>query len=239
MGFFGKNKGKQVTSKMFDGDADGGVDAPWVRAGMAYNDTFLRLAKQAANWRLFAFFSIFVAAICIVGVIYIGSRSKYVPMIVEVDKLGRTLAIKPLHEDGDPAIEAKTLVYRELFDLIENLRSVTTDIGANNNNLTKGFSRLTDRATIYVRTQLRAAPPNEVGTRKTVQVQVKTALPLSKNTWQVEWEEWSYNMKGENIGVDKWKATVTYKISPPTSEKGIRINPIGFYVTDINWMKVI
>lgn len=215
-----------------------GVDAPWIKAGMAYNDTFLRLAAQVANWRLFAFFCIFIAILAVGGVVYIGAQSKYVPMLVEVDKLGQTIAVRALTGD-DAVTDSKRLVYRELFDLIEDLRTVSTDIAANNTNLDKGFSRLTGAAAGYARAELRKAPPNEVGANKTVQVQVKTALPISDNTWQVEWEEHSFNLKGEEIGVEKWKATVGYKLTPPETEEGIRKNPIGFFVPELSWMRVI
>ena len=224
--------------KKMNKDNGGGVDTPWLRAGMAYEDTFLRLAAQVANWRMFAFFSLFIAVMAVGGVIYIGSKSKFIPVLVEVDKLGRTLVVREL--SGEDAItDSKRHVYREMFELIEHLRTVTTDVAANNSNLEKGFSRLTGAATGYVRTELRKAPPNEVGATKTVQVQVKTVLRISDNTQQVEWEEHSINFKGEETGVEKWKATVVYKLAPPEAEEGIRINPIGFFVTDLNWMKVI
>ena len=214
------------------------ADAPWVRAGMAHENTFLRLSAQVANWRLFAFFSIAIAGLAIGGVIYIGSQSKYVPMLVEVDQLGRTVAVKAL-TGNDAVTDQKRLVYREMFDLIEHLRTVTTDVSANNTNLEKGFSRLGGAAVKYVRTELRKAPPNEVGSKKTVQIQVKAALPVSDKTWQVEWEEHSFNLTGEADTVEKWKATLRYDLLPSGDEKDIRANPIGFIVTELNWMKVI
>ncbi len=216
----------------------GGIDAPWVRAGAAHNDTFLRLTAQVANWRMFSFFCLGITTLAVGGLVYVGSQSKFVPMIVEVDKLGRTLAVRAL--SGEDAVkDPKRLIYREMFDLIEHLRTVSTDVQANKVNLTKGFSRLTGAATVYVRTELRKAPPNEVSQTKTVQVQVKTVLPISANTNQIEWEEHSFNLQGEEIGVEKWKATVVYKLAPPELEEGIRINPIGFFVSEISWMKVL
>lgn len=215
-----------------------GVDARWIKAGAAHDDRFLRLAAQAANWRTFAFISLFIASIAVSGAIYIGAQSKYVPMLVEVDKLGRTLAVRALTGD-DAVTDSKRLVYRELFDLVENLRTVTTDIAANKTNLNRGFSRLTGAAAEYVRTELRKAPPNEVGASKTVQVDVKTALRISDNTWQVEWEEHSFDLKGAVIGVENWKATIGFKLTPMETEEAIRKNPIGFIVPELNWMKVI
>lgn len=225
-------------SKKSKSGSSGDGDSPWVKAGAAHEDTYFRLTAQVANWRMFSFFCLFLALVAVGGVIYIGAKSKITPMLVEVDKLGRTLAVRVL--DGDDAVtDSKRLVYREMFELFENLRTVTTDVAANNSNLNKGFSRLSGSASGYVNTELHKAPPNEVGATKTVQVQVKTVLRISDNVQQVEWEEHSFNLKGEELAVDKWKATVTYKLVPPNAEEGIRINPIGFTVYDLSWMKVI
>lgn len=231
-------KKHQDAAQLHRDDTAQDADSPWVRAQRQHENTFLRLNAQVANWRLFAFFAIAVSAMSVAGLIYIGQQSKFVPMIVEVDKLGHTLAVAAL--TGDAAItDSRRYEYRELFDLIENLRSVTTDRMANNDRLEKGFSRLTGAARTYVRTELKKAPANDVGATKTVQIQVKTALKLPGKSWQVEWEEHSYALNGEALGVEKWKATVQYELLPSGDAEIIRKNPMGFTVTEINWMKVI
>lgn len=242
MGIFKKKEKAVVPASAPDGGgAAPGMpaqDAPWVRAGYQYNDTFLRLAAQAANWRLFAFFSSGIALAAVAGVIYVGSQSKFIPMLVEVDKLGQTLAVKAV--TGDLAItDSSRLVYREMFDLIENLRSVTTDREANNSRLSKGFSRLSNSARAYVRAELLKAPPNEVGAKKTIQVKVKTALKLKGKSWQIDWEEDSYALNGELLGVENWRATLQYELQPSGDEKQIRTNPIGFVVPELSWQKVL
>jgi type IV secretion system protein VirB5 len=234
---FGKSKKTAVAEEV-----PNSADAPWILAARRHEDTFLRLNAQVANWRLFAFFAMGVSTLAVAGLVYIGQQSKFVPMIVEVDKLGRTLAVRAL--TGEAAIsDPSRYAYRELFDLVENLRSVTTDRTANNDRLEKGFTRLSGAARNYVRTELKKAPANDVGATKTVQVQVKTALSLadkvSGKTWQVEWEEHSFSLNGEEIGVEKWKATVQYELIPSGDAEMIRKNPVGFTVTEINWMKVI
>ena len=225
-------------SSVLANDSKSSSDAPWIRAGHQHNDTFLRLAAQAANWRLFAFFAMGIAALSVCGVVYIGSQSKYVPMLVEVDKLGQTLAVRALTGD-DAVTDSSRLVYREIFDIVENLRTVTTDRFANNDRISKGFSRLNGSARNYVRTELKKAPPNEVGTTKSVQVKVKSALKMAGKSWQVDWEEHSFTLNGDLIGVELWRATLQYELIPSDDVQIIRINPIGFNVSDISWQKVI
>ena len=243
MGIFKKKADKEKAGLPVAGGEvskgrDNSPDAPWVRAGLQHNDTFLRLAAQVKNWRIFAFCSMGVAAISVMGMAYVGSQSKFIPMLVEVDKLGHTLAVRAV--TGDAAVtDSSRLVYREMFDLIENLRTVTTDRQANNSRLTKGFSRLGDGAHNYVRTELKKAPPNEVGTTKTIQVKVKTALKLAGKSWQVDWEEHAHALNGDLLGVENWRATLQYELQPSGEEEQIRTNPIGFVVPEISWQKVI
>lgn len=215
-----------------------GSDSLWVNAQKAYEDRFLRLAAHAKNWRLFAFFCLAIAFLAIGGVIYIGSQSKFIPMVVEVDKLGRTVAVRALN--GDDAVkDTNRLVYREIFDLVENLRTVTTDRTANNDRLNKGFSRLKGAADTYVHAELKKAPPNEVGTLKTVIVKVRSALREGKG-WLVEWDEQSVSLTGETMGEpEHWKARLQYELNPSPDPEIFKRNPIGFQVTELNWTKVM
>jgi type IV secretory pathway TrbF-like protein len=219
-------------------EADNTTDVPWIRASYQHNDTFLRLAAHAKNWRLFSFAMLIVTLIAVGGIIYIGSKSKFVPMVIEVDKLGQTVAVRALTGD-DAVVDAHRMVYREMFDLIENLRSVTTDRKANNSRLVKGFSRLAGAAYTYVQTELRKNPPNVVGETKSVQVRVTSALRLAGKSWQIDWEEQTFNLGGVDLGTERWRATVQYDLLPLGDEASIRINPIGFTISDISWQKVI
>lgn len=248
---FFKKRGAQHSSNATSEGAHQGAEAtpeknastaqetnPWARANTASEDRVLRAQAQVANWRVFAFICLGIAALAVGGVIWIGSKSKFIPMVFEVDKLGQTVAVKALQ--GNEAIaDTQRLVYREMFDLIENLRSVTTDRQANNSRLSKGFSRLAGAAGTYVRTELRKAPPNEIGASKTVQVQVRSALRLTGKSWQVDWEERSFNLAGEEGELERWRATVQYELNPSAEESVFRKNPIGFTVSEISWQKVV
>ena len=237
MGLFGKKDSGKVVHVTYDEVVEK-MDAPWVRAGRAYDDTFLRLTAQSDNWRRFAFIMAMVTIAAVIGVVYIGAQAKFIPYLIEVDKLGRTLAVKAV--SGDEAItDPKRLVYREMVELFENCRTVTTDISANNKNIHQCFVRLKGAARNYAQTELRKAPPNEVGATKTVQVEVKTALAVTDKTWQVEWIEHSYALTGVEMKIETWKALVKYDLKPSGEEKDIRENPIGFTVSELNWMKVI
>lgn len=212
------------------------VDTPWNRAGREYQNTFLQLAVDKANWRFAFFVAMVIAGIAVGGVVYIGSQPKIKPYIVEVDQLGHTLAVRAVTEEDSVSLKKET--YREMKDMIEYLRTVTTDIAANDANIHKGFIRLKGAATAYVRTELRKAPPNTVGESKTVQVKQVEILPISEKTWQVQWEEHSFSLNGEALGIERWKAIVTFEVSPSEKIEEFRENPVGFKAVDLHWAKV-
>lgn len=230
-------KKNQKPEPVVKADATAQDESPWTRANNAYNDRTLRQGAQIANWRKATLLMGCIALTAVGGLIYVAQQPKFVPMPIQVDKLGQTLVVKALY--GDEAITDKNrLVYREMFDLITNLRSVTTDRVANNDRLTLGFSRLDGAAAKYVRDELRKAPPNVVGATKTVQVKVRSAMPLTGKSWQVDWEEHSFSLGGEAIGVESWRSTLQYELKPTGDEKTIRINPIGFKATEMSWQKI-
>lgn len=213
-------------------------DAPWVNARLHHDDRFLRLAAHAENWRKFALVSLALAGVAIAGVVYIGQQSKFIPFVVEVDKLGRTLAIRKL-DDKQAMSEAEKHVFRELSDFIENARSVTVDYSANNRALNRAFSRVEGPAYEFLKQELKAHKPNEVATSKTVSVEVKTLLPDTNSTWVIEWVETSYNLKGESLpNPELWKAKVHFELRPgSTKQEDIMSNPDGFHIKWMSWTR--
>lgn len=220
-----------------NGGADQQADAMWHRAEVAYENTQLRLLAHAKNWRLAFALAMLLAAICVGGMIYIGSKSKFIPMIMEVDKLGQVVAVRAL--TGNDAISDPSRgVYREVFDLIEDARTVSTDRDDNQRRVDRVFKRVTGAAHAYMLSEWTKAKPNDVGTKKTVQVQVKTALKLTDKSWQVDWEEHSRNLAGEDLGTEYWRAVLQYELNPRPDPESIRANPLGFEVPQISWQRV-
>lgn len=233
MSWFGKSDVTDSSRQKTAADSD----TPWLNAARRHEFTYLRLDQQVKNWRLFAFMGLALSAIAIGGAIYIGAKSKFVPYLVEVDRLGRTVAVRALN-DSDTTADPHKLIYREMFELVENLRTVTTDRLANDDRIEKGLGNLTGAALTYAKSELRKAKPNEIGAIKSIQVKVKSALKLGGKSWQVEWEEHSFNLNGDATGVETWRATVQYEIVQSSEESVFRRNPLGFTVSELSWQKV-
>jgi type IV secretion system protein VirB5 len=81
--------------------------------------------------------------------------------------------------------------------------------------------------------------PFERVASETVSVQVTAALPVTKETWQVEWTETIRTKSGGEKERRSMKAMVTIDVVAPQSEKVILRNPIGLFVKDLRWTRAL
>ena len=88
------------------------------------------------------------------------------------------------------------------------------------------------------------AVPEDASSRKraqtgTVSVEVKTVLPTSDRTFEVDWVETARDLFGGVKSTDHWKGSFMIALNSPTEERQARINPLGLYVTAASWAKVL
>ena len=216
-------------------------DAPWIKAQQHQDDRFLRLAAHAKNWQKHARGNQAVSVALVVGMVYIAIQWRVEPVFIGVDKLGRKEVIV-VGVNDEARVRKEDMVYREMVDFVENVRTVTSDYSANNKALTKAFSRLTGAAETYVRNDLKSHKPNEVATKKTIVPEIKLAMPVTdggqRNSWQVEWTETSYDLKGEQMAPPElWTANIQYELHPGKTVDEVHRNTLGFYIPTISWAK--
>ena len=73
----------------------------------------------------------------------------------------------------------------------------------------------------------------------TSSVEVRSVLPTSDRTLEVEWIETTRDLYGAVKSQDHWKGAFTIAVSPPNDERLVRVNPLGVYVTNLSWGKVL
>lgn len=219
-------------------------DSPFIDAQRYNDDRFLRLAAHAANWRKAFFLSMVLSGALVAGIVYQAGLSRVEPVFIEVDKLGRTAPIATGMVPGASKVDVNKLIHREMVSFIEDIRSVSSDYGVNNDRLTRALSRTRGKANTFVLGGLKANPPNTLAETKSVAVKIKLAFPLTTagqkvNTWQVEWEESSINLRGELMGEpEQWKANIQFELAPGKTAKELEDNPLGFMIPDITWGKL-
>jgi type IV secretion system protein VirB5 len=124
---------------------------------------------------------------------------------------------------------------------MSDLRTVTTDGVAQRKGIDRVYSMIANGspAQVEIGDFYRNDPPFDRAQKRTVEVDVKAVFPVSDRTYQVEWTEIVRGLSGQIESQDNWKGSATIAISPPNDERLIRINPLGIYVTNVSWSKVL
>jgi type IV secretion system protein VirB5 len=176
--------------------------------------------------------------IAIGGLVRLSSQSHVVPFVVALDALGRTVAAGPATETSVADDRLKRSI---LFTWIENLRTVTTDGVAQRKAIDRVYAHIASGAQsqAFVSEFYRNDPPQKRAQNETISVEVRSVLPTSDRTFELEWREITRDLYGAVKGQDHWKASVTIAINPPKDERLARINPLGIYVTNASWAKVL
>ncbi len=174
----------------------------------------------------------------IAGIVMLSARSKVVPFVIAIDSLGRTVAAGPAEETTTTDEKLKKAV---LFTWIEDVRLVTTDPFAQRKAIDHVYAHLAmgSEAQAFVTAFYRADTPQKRSQTQTVSIDVKSVLPNSNRTYEIEWIETTHDLNGGILATDHWKGSFTIAINPPTEERLMRINPLGIYITDAAWTKVL
>src|SRR5215472_471718 len=103
------------------------VASPYVDARREWDERYADLVLGKRNWQIAAGGLLAVTLILSGGIVWLSTRSRYIPYVVEVDKLGYALTIpQPLTPASAPDVAMRMQRY-ELAAFIRNARSVSSD----------------------------------------------------------------------------------------------------------------
>lgn len=212
---------------------------PYLSARRAWDERYGDLITRARNWRIAALLSGAIALVATAGVVRLSTHSRVVPYVVAIDSLGRPLAAAPAEEA--PGLDDGRLKRSALFAWVENLRTVTTDGTAQRKAIDRVYACVASgsQAQAFISDYYRADPPQKRAGTETVAVEIKSVLATSDQTYEVEWIETTRDLHGQVKATDRWKGAFTIAMSPPTEERLVRVNPLGIYVTNAHWSKVL
>jgi type IV secretion system protein TrbF len=211
---------------------------PYLVARREWDERYGDLITRARNWRNMAFLSGVIALLATGGVIWLSARSRVVPFVVLMDSLGRPVA-SGMAEQASTADDR--LKRAEVLGWVENLRLVTTDAVAQRKAIDRVYAHIASGspAQTFISEFYRSDPPFTRAQTDTVSVDVKSVLPTSDRTYEVEWIETARDLYGAVKSTDHWKGSFSIALNPPSEERLARINPLGIYVTQVSWTKVL
>lgn len=201
----------------------------------AYNARISELFGKYRALQLLNIISLLITLIAVAGMIFIGSQSKFVPYIVEVNKLGETVVVGELRTG---TIKDPRIIRAKVASFIKTLRTVSIDPALQKNFIYETYYSLQrgdpaiNKANVFYKDK--ATNPFELGKEINREVEIISLLEQSPNTYQLDWNEKTYDKSGILLYMKSYRALVTVYLIPTAVESidALIKNPLGIYIKD-------
>ncbi|ABR64152.1 conjugal transfer protein TrbF [Sinorhizobium medicae] len=207
---------------------------PYLAARQEWTERYGSYVKAAAAWRVVGILSLALALVGFSYALYLSTQVRLVPYIVEVDRLGTSVAsgFPEQIEYADARVVRATL-----GNFVTSFRSVTPDAVVQKQYIDRTYAllRTSDPSTQKINDWFRSNSPFEKARSSTVAIEVNNIVALSNQTYQIDWTEYERDRKGKETGTRRFRGIATVALTAPQDEATIRLNPIGLYVTDFDW----
>ena len=212
--------------------------SPYLAARREWDERYGNLVSRAKNWRAAAFLALGIALVEAVILVPLSSSSRVKTIVVAVDSIGRVVTSGPAEQL--PTVDDR-LKRAALFQWVQDLRMVTTDPITQRRSIDRVYSMIGSGSSAQkvITDFYRNNTPFDRAQTETVTVDVHSIVPTSARSYEVEWTETTRDRSGEVVGKQEWKGVFTIALNPPSDEKLARVNPLGIYVVDASWSKVL
>jgi type IV secretion system protein TrbF len=208
---------------------------PYQRAADVWDQRIGDARTQAKNWRLAALLTIAYATIATAGLVFQSTKSSVIPYVVRVNGDGLIQAIGPARQTdyrpGRPEIQ----YFLEQF--VGNVRSLPLDPVLAKQHWLSAYDYLRKGAANTLNEIANREQPFSRLGKETVAVRVKSAIPLTRDSWQVRWEETDFSKEGTSTGARGMTGVFYLEITPPKDERTLRVNPLGLYIRSFSWSR--
>ncbi|GBQ11881.1 conjugal transfer protein TrbF [Komagataeibacter rhaeticus] len=206
---------------------------PYQKAAQAWDERIGSARVQACNWRLMAFGSLFLSAGLGVGLVWQSMRGTVVPWVVQVDRLGQAQVVVPATASYTPT-DPQIAWY--LAQFMQDVRSLSSDAVVVRHNWLRAYDYTTTSGGVSLNDYARLNDPFSRIGREQVEVDVSSVIRASPGSFRVAWTEHHYR-DGAFTGTERWTAIVSVVLRTPRDADHLRKNPLGIYVSGINWSK--
>ncbi len=209
------------------------AESPYQRAAQVWDDRIGSARVQAKSWRYAFFGALGLSAALTGGLIWQNARGTIVPWVVEVDKLGEARSVAPADAAFRPT---DSQIAFHIASFIENVRSIPDDAIVVRENWLRAYDFTSDRGALALNEYARANDPFAVVGREQVAVEVTSVIRASAKSFRVAWVERRYR-DGALAETSRWTAILGIAVQPPRDPDALTRNPLGIFVTSINWSK--
>jgi type IV secretion system protein VirB5 len=209
------------------------AETPYQKAAQVWDERIGSARIQAKNWRLMAFGSLLLSAGLAGGLIWQSARGTVVPWVVQVDKLGEARAVAPAQVDYQPA-DPQIAWYLARF--IEDVRSLSADPIVVRQNWLRAYDFTATAGAAALNDYARADDPFAKVGKQQIAVDVSSVIRASPSSFRIAWVQRRYQ-DSALAATERWTAILSVEIQTPHDADRLTKNPLGIYVTAINWSK--
>lgn len=211
---------------------------PYLDAKREWLERYGNYISQKRNWQIIAVLSAIISLICVIFLGYSTTQNKLIPYVIEVDKLGNTSKVGIVQNID---LKNPNVIKYSLNTFIYSWRSVWGDVEIQRKFIFDAYAYLepNSKAFNFINEEYREKNPFKQVSKENVRVKVKSIVPQNADTWQVEWEEEVRNLKEEIISQITYRGFFQVKQIVPTSEEQILKNPLGIFIFDLNYAKIL
>ena len=206
---------------------------PYQRAAQAWDDRIGSARVQARNWRLMAFGSLFLSGGLAAALVWTSATGRIVPWVVQVDRVGQAQAVAPAdaaYQPTDPQIAF------HLARFIEAVRGIPADPIILRQNWLRAYDYTTTSGAAALNDYARTSDPFAKLGHEQRAIDVSSVIRASPSSFRVAWTERRY-ADGALAATERWTAILTVAIQTPRDPETLKKNPLGVYVTALNWSK--
>jgi len=227
------------------GERKGGVVStseavsPYIAARHEWDERYGSVITQAHNWRVAFQVASVIALVAVAGATWLAVHSRTKVFVVALDHLARSVAAG--YADQTNVASDDRVRRSSILNWVESLRTVTSDTIAQAKAIRAVYAQIAQgsAAMSAINDFYRRDPPQPRGKTETVSVEVNTVLPTSDRSYEVDWTETTRDLQGVVTATAQWKGSFTIAVDPPTDEATARMNPVGIYVTNASWSRVL
>lgn len=206
---------------------------PYQRAAQVWDDRIGSARVQAKNWRLAFFGTLMLSGGLAACLVWQSARGTITPWVVQVDKLGEAQVVAAADSDYSPT---DPQIAFHLARFVEQVRSIPADPIIVRQNWLRAYDFTTDKGATALNDYARNNDPFAQVGRVQVAVDVLSVIRASGNSFRIAWTERRYQ-DGSLTETTRWSAILTIALQTPHTPDALRKNPLGVFVTAINWSK--
>jgi type IV secretion system protein VirB5 len=212
------------------------LDTPYVKARQEWDLRMGSALVHARTWRLAAFGELGLLLLSSLGLVYLGAQPKAVPLVVQVDKLGAPNYVGPVDEAARTFQPSMASLQYHLRRFVEDTRSVSSDTGVLKRNWLDAYKLVTPSGANQLNAYVHEANPfKRLDDQIRISLQVNVTVPLSRDTWQVEWTETTWDQNGNPTSLASWRGTFRILVHPPEDDEDLATNPLGLFIDEFHW----